>query len=114
MEQRPVSSPSEYIEVLNQMSVSVRAGLSQDPIAFAEAQERAFGLLMSMEANLGRAQRDGDNPARARELMDSIAALRGALNELRSVSGEAGQSRIGYGFVLPGQAPGDAGSMSLS
>lgn len=114
MDQRPVSAPSEYIEVLNQMSVSVRAGRPQDPIAFAEAQERAFGLLMAMEARLGRAQRTGGDPTRARELMDSIEALRDALNELRSISGEAGQSRIGYGFVLPGQAPGDAGSMSLS
>lgn len=114
-------SSSRETEVVRQLIGSIRAGHPQDPIALAEAQERGFGLLMSMEAELQRAERaardtagpspsSGAAAARVDELMDSISELTDALTELRSIAGPGdGPSKVGYGFVLPSAAPPRAG-----
>jgi hypothetical protein len=109
MEQRHASLPAQQIEILKQMSVRARAGQTEDPIKVAETQERGFGMLMSMEAQLQdirrrarAANRAGapPDPPEAQDLLASIAALRDALTELRGLAGDD-QSKIGYGFVLP-------------
>lgn len=104
---------SGEIEAVRELIRKVRAGQAQDPITLAEAQERGFGVLMSLEAQLQRAQRTtlgtGDvrlvspeTRAETQELMDAIIALTEALTELRGLSSpEGGPSRVGYGFVLP-------------
>jgi hypothetical protein len=107
-------SSSSEIEVLRQLICGIRAGQAQDPIALAEGQERGFGLLMSLEAQLQRARRGSREVAGAvqlappdvatevQELMDAIAHLSAALTELRAlVSPEGSPPRVGYGFVLP-------------
>ncbi len=119
-ESRPAS---REIEVVRQLIRSVRAGQAQDPIVLAEAQERGFGALMSLEAQLQRAQRaasgsadvqvhgaaDGEVVAHSaaaelQELTDAIRGLSDVLTELRDLSSPAGgPSRVGYGFVLPGR-----------
>jgi hypothetical protein len=108
-------SSSGEIEVVRKLIRGVRAGQAQDPIALAEAQERGFGALMSLEAQLQRAQRTlpgtpdmplapPDTRAEIQELMDAVAELSDALTELRGLaSPKGGPSRVGYGFVLPGQ-----------
>jgi hypothetical protein len=107
-------SSSGEIEVVRKLIRRVRAGQAQDPIALAEAQERAFGVLMSLEAQLQRVKRASPGtpemplapPGMRMEvhgLMDAIAELSDALTELRGLaSPEGGPSRVGYGFVLPG------------
>jgi len=111
-ESRPAS---REIEVVRQLIRSVRAGLAQDPIVLAEAQERGFGALMSLEAQLQRAQRAASGSADAQVVAHSAAAelqeLTGAIHELSDVLTElrdltspaGGPSRVGYGFVLPGR-----------
>lgn len=121
-ESRPAS---REIEVVRQLICSVRARQAQDPIVLAEAQERGFGALMSLEAQLQRAQRaasgsadvqvvahgaaDGEVVAHSaaaelQELTDAIRELSDVLTELRDLSSPAGgPSRVGYGFVLPGR-----------
>lgn len=111
-------SSSGEIEVVRELIRGVRAGQAQDPIALAEAQERAFGVLMSLEAQLQRVKRTPpgtpemplappDTRGEVQGLMDAIAELSDALTELRGLaSPEEGPSRVGYGFVLPGRRMG--------
>jgi hypothetical protein len=111
-ESRPAS---REIEVVRQLIEDVRGGRAQDPVVLAEAQERGFGVLMALEAQLQRAQRapvdatDGPREApgagaEGRALRDAIGELASALTELRSLASPAdGPSRVGYGFVLPGR-----------
>ncbi len=108
-------SSSGEIEVVRELIRRVRAGQALDPIALAEAQERGFGVLMALEAQLQRVKRTPpgtpamplappDRRAEVQELMDVIAELSDALTELRGLaSPQGGPSRVGYGFVLPGQ-----------
>jgi hypothetical protein len=119
-ERTPVS---REIEIVRQLIESVRARQAQDPIVLAEAQERGFGVLMALEAQLQRAQRGQraprdatDSPvvapgvdAERQDLMDAIGELSAALSELRDLASPAGPSRVGYGFVLPGRRVGRAG-----
>ncbi|MGA9860431.1 MAG: hypothetical protein WBQ18_21380 [Solirubrobacteraceae bacterium] len=98
---------------MRQLIASVQAGQAQDPIALTEAQERGFGVLMSLEAQLQRARRrppePGDPPVgspdaevKIKALADAIAELSDALTELRGLARPGGgPSRVGYGFVLP-------------
>jgi hypothetical protein len=115
-ESRPAS---REIEVVRQLILSVRAGQAQDPIMLAEAQERGFGALIALEAQLQRAQRaqrassagsaDAQMLAHVagtelHELTDAIHELSDVLTELRDLARPAdGPSRVGYGFVLPGR-----------
>jgi hypothetical protein len=104
---------SHEIEVVRRLIEGVRGGQAQDPIVLAEAQERGFGALMSLEAQLQRAQRARRDstamPAGAagdeEELTAAIRELSDALAELRDLTcPPGGPSRAGYGFVLPGPA----------
>jgi hypothetical protein len=110
-ESRPAS---HEIDIVRQLISALRAGHAQDSVALADAQERGFGVLMSLEAQLQRAQRGGGSTqvpavapgagAELQELKDAIAELADALTELREVASPAGgPSRVGYGFVLPGR-----------
>ncbi len=107
-ESRPAS---REIEVVRQLIRSVRASLAQDPIVLADAQERGFGALMSLEAQLQRAQRAASGSADAHSAAGELQELTGAIHELSDVLTElrdltspaGGPSRVGYGFVLPGR-----------
>jgi hypothetical protein len=111
-ESRPAS---REVEIVRQLIESVRAGQAQDPIVLAEAQERGFGALMALEAQLQRAQRPPrdstdapmvapDAEVERQELREAIGELTGVLTELRDLATAAGgPSRVGYGFVLPGR-----------
>jgi putative intracellular protease/amidase len=102
------------IETVRQLIDSVRAGEVQDPIVLSEAQERGFGALMSLEAQLQRTQRAHGEAAAAlvvapggqgerQALTEAIHELAHVLTELRDLASPAGgPSRVGYGFVLPG------------
>lgn len=117
---------SREIEVVRELIDSLRAGEAQDPARLAEAQERGFGALMTLEAQLQRAQRVGHEstapPATAsrgdawrHELKDAIHELARALTELRDLAcPSGGPSRVGYGFVLPGRAVRPAGRPAQS
>jgi hypothetical protein len=107
---------SHEIDVVRQLIDAVRAGQAQDPIALAEAQERGFGVLMSLEAQLQHAQRGSGGStqvpvvapsagAELQELKNALAELADAITELRELACPAGSpSRVGYGFVLPGRS----------
>lgn len=67
-----------------------------------DALERGFGLLMAMEASLQPGIADAHWPdLDRRRLVDCIERLRQLLTELRLLASPEGQSKIGYGFVLP-------------
>jgi hypothetical protein len=94
--------------VILSMSASLRAGERVDPQRVERALEAGFGALMGLEAALSRAQRRSREApdagaAEIAALHDRITELRDALTELRTLSGPSGESRVGYGFVLPRQ-----------
>jgi hypothetical protein len=104
-------APSDVAElgVILSMSASLRAGKCLDPPEVERVLETGFGALMGREAALARAQRrTGQDPeadgAEIRALHAGIIELREALTDLRTLAGPPGESRVGYGFVLPGQA----------
>jgi hypothetical protein len=91
------------------VSASLRAGKRLDPAEVERVLETGFGALMGLEAALSRAQRrSGQDPkgdgAEISALHARIIELRDALTDLRTLAGPPGESRVGYGFVLPGQA----------
>ncbi len=91
------------------MSASLRAGKRPDPAEVERVLETGFGALMGLEAALSRAQRRAAQDPKAdgaeiRALHARIIELRDALTDLRTLAGPPGESRVGYGFVLPGQA----------
>jgi hypothetical protein len=95
--------------VILSMSASLRAGKRLDPPEVERVLETGFGALMGLEAALSRAQRrSGQNlkaaSAEIRALHERINELRDALTDLRTLAEPPGESRVGYGFVLPGQA----------
>ena len=108
-------SSSGEIENVRLLITSIRDGHRQDPVALAEAQERGFGQLMSLEVELQRAKRaasdaagssaEGHADALVGEHMHAISELSDALTELRDISCPSdGPSKVGYGFVLPARA----------
>jgi hypothetical protein len=95
------------------MSSRLREGDSPSHRQIEETLERGFGKLMQLEAELQR-RRAATSPAADRataadlaELEEAIAALREALDVLRTLSSPPGPARIGFGFVLPTQAAAD-------
>ena len=93
------------------MAARLRAGRRIDPHEVERALEAGFGILIALEAELSRVQRAGaaqgrEAPAVASaSLKAQIDELREALTDLRTLAGPPGESRVGYGFVLPGQPP---------
>ena len=90
------------------MFAPLRAGQRLDPNEVDCALEAGFGALMALEVTLSRAQRrSGHDPdadaAGIAAVHARIAELRDALTDLRTLAGPLGESRVGYGFVLPGQ-----------
>jgi hypothetical protein len=100
------------LSMLRSMSARLRAGERIDRHEVERALEAGFGALIGLEAELSRVQRagSGEQPeaaaaARA-DLKARIDELREALTDLRTLAVPPGESRVGYGFVLPGQSEG--------
>jgi hypothetical protein len=96
------------LDVLLSMSTRIRAAQRIDAQEIERALEAGFGALIGLEAELSRVQASARaNPeahaAAIGELKSRIEALRDALNDVRTLAVPAGEARIGYGFVLPGQ-----------
>lgn len=100
------------------MSAQLRAGQHLDPHEVERALESGFGALIGLEAELSRvqravaaehagvqaaAERAGAHAAASADLKLRIDELREALTDLRTLAVAPGESRVGYGFVLPGQ-----------
>lgn len=86
------------------MSSRIRAGQRPDAHEVEQTLEVGFAAMIGMEAELSRLLRRGAEhaaPGALDELQRNIAALRDALSELRTLSRPPGESRVGYGFVLP-------------
>jgi hypothetical protein len=99
---------TDELEVLQSLSMRIRAAQRMDAREIERALEAGFGALIGLEAELSRVQaRARANPeAHATaigELKSRIAVLHDALSDLRTLAVPAGEARIGYGFVLPGQ-----------
>jgi hypothetical protein len=101
----------EWISKLKRVTASIRAGQAPPGHEIDGLLESGFGQLISLEARLQRdsAHRSGlagrataeDRESDATETLRSIEALREALSELQTASGDSGEQRAGYGFVLP-------------
>jgi hypothetical protein len=102
----------ERISKLKRVTASIRAGQAPPGHEIDGLLESGFGQLISLEAKLQRdaAHRSGSlsggataehRESDATETLRSIEALRAALSELQTASGDAGDERVGYGFVLP-------------
>lgn len=83
----------------------IRAGEPPDPHVIERTLEAGFGALIAMEVELSRIRRAfGESSSDAGAIDDvfgRINVLRGALTELRTQAVPPGESRVGYGFVLP-------------
>jgi hypothetical protein len=105
MNDEEASQVREQVQVVKSISAQLRSGEAPGRVAVEGVLERGFGRLMGMEAELQRAHRDTSAPdGNGRDvagLQRSIAALRDALTDLRTLSSPPGPPRIGYGFVLP-------------
>lgn len=102
----------EWTSKLKRVTASITAGQTPPGHEIDGLLEGGFGQLISLEAKLQRdsAHRSGSpsggataehRESDATETLRSIEALRKALSELQTASAEAGEQRIGYGFVLP-------------
>lgn len=97
------------LSMLRSMSARLRAGQRIDPDEVERALEAGFGILIGLEAELSRVQRAGaaEGPeaqaVAVAGLKAQIDELREALTDLRTLAVAPGESRVGYGFVLPGQ-----------
>jgi hypothetical protein len=99
--------PLDDLDVLRGMAARIRASQPTDPHQIERALETGFALMIGLEAELSRAQasaRKGSEPdaAAITEFKARIDMLREALIDLRTLSVAPGETRIGYGFVLPG------------
>ena len=94
-------------DVLRDMAARLRAGERPNLHEVERRLEAGFGALIGLEAELARVQRASareEAAARAAagaDLMHRIGELREALSDLRTLTVPPGESRVGYGFVLP-------------
>jgi len=98
------------LDPILRMTARLGAARRTDPCAVERTLEAGLGALVGLEAELARVRRRaGADPAArraaTRPLQTRIIDVRDALTELRTLSALQGQSRIGYGFVLPRDGP---------
>ncbi|MGZ4299569.1 MAG: hypothetical protein ACXVVK_21240 [Solirubrobacteraceae bacterium] len=98
---------ADELSVLRSMSGRLRAAHRLDPHEVERALEAAFGALIGLEAELSRVQRRAVEQPEAHaaaiaQLKVRINELREALTDLRTLAVAPRESRVGYGFVLPG------------
>jgi hypothetical protein len=106
MDKREAFQLQENIEMLGSISSRLRAGERLRTREVEQALERGFGLLMTFEADLQRAlnaSAEAGEPgtSEVEALRGAITKLRRPLIDLRTLSSPDGQSKVGYGFVLP-------------
>ena len=94
------------LDVLRSMARRLGTGEALDQREVERALEAGFGALMGFEAARSRALRgSAQDPtaggAETAALHARIAELSGALTDVRKLSAPPGESRIGFGFVLP-------------
>jgi hypothetical protein len=98
-------SPVDHVAVLRGMSMRIRAGEPTDPHEIERALEAGFGALIALEAELSVLQRASGDTGRdaeaAAEVIGHIKALHAVLIDVRKLAVPPGESRVGYGFVLP-------------
>ena len=93
--------------MLRGMAADLRAGERVNSPEVERRLEAGFGALIGLEAELARVQRasrpePAAQPAASASLKHRISELRDALTDLRTLAVQPGESRVGYGFVLPG------------
>ena len=97
---------SPELDALRSVSRSIRCGEPLDSSEIERVLELGFAAMIGLEAELSRRRpraTPGDEPGAERisDLRSRIAELSDALTELRTLSVHPGESRIGFGFVLP-------------
>lgn len=101
-----VVPPLDDLDVLRGMAARIKGSRPTDARAIECALEAGFATMISLEAELSRLRRNGLAAEPGGPSPEQIAAwigeLREALIELRELAVPAGESRVGYGFVLPG------------
>jgi hypothetical protein len=100
------SHGSPELDALCDASRRIRAGERTEPSEVEQALEVGFAAMIGMEAELSRlrpraAPCDAPGAGRAGDLKRHITELSEALTELRMLSVRPGESRVGFGFVLP-------------
>lgn len=98
--------PLDDLDVLRGMAARIRASRPIDPHEIERALEAGFATMIGLEAELLRLRRNlpaaAGRGGRSRgEIAARIGALRDALTDLRELAVAPGESRVGYGFVLP-------------
>lgn len=96
---------SAELDALRGACLRARSGDVADPSEVERVLEVGFAAMIGLEAEVSRlrraAPRDAPDTAPIGDLKARIAELSDALSELRTVSVPPGESRIGFGFVLP-------------
>jgi hypothetical protein len=104
-----VPDRSAELDALRDACLRVRSGDLADPSEIERALEAGFAAMIGLEAEVSRLRRatprDDPGTARIDDLKTRIAELSNALNELRALTAPPGESRIGFGFVLPATRP---------
>lgn len=101
-------TPADELDVLHAVSARIRAAQPTDPLEVERVLEAGFAAMMALEAELSRRRRAGARAVEpgtrpVEEIQTRISELRDALTELRTLAVPPGESRVGYGFVLPDQ-----------
>jgi hypothetical protein len=98
--------PLDDLDMLRGMAARIKSSRPTDPRAIERVLEAGFARMISLEAELSRLRRNRLATEPGDPTPEQIAAwigeLRDALIELRELAVAPGESRVGYGFVLPG------------
>jgi hypothetical protein len=104
----PDATPNRYpeLDALRSASLRIRSGERTDPSQIERTLELGFAAMIGLEAKLSRLQPratacDDAATEQIADLKRHIAELSDALTELRTLSVRPGESRVGFGFVLP-------------
>ena len=100
-----VVPPLDDLDVLRATAARIKASRPTDPRSIECALEAGFATMISLEAELSRLRRNGlaaePGAPSPEQIAVWIGELREALIELRELAVAPGESRVGYGFVLP-------------